>query len=77
MKGQQPREMRISVNMKDVKEFLCPKCKGNLFEKLYRIITISKLLPGNTLGKDFQKSIVVFKCANKKCGHVLKGTTPV
>lgn len=69
--------MNVNIDMKDVKEFLCPECNGNLFEKIWKVLFISKLIPANPTGKDFLKPVAQLKCANKKCGHVLKGITPV
>lgn len=67
------KQEEVKIDKKDIKEFKCPKCKGNLFTLVYRILLISKLLPLNTTGKDIIKPMPHFKCVNKKCGHILKG----
>jgi len=70
------KQAKVGIDPKDLKEFKCPECSGNLFDLVYKILQISKLLPSNPTGKDIMKPVPYFKCANKKCGHILKDIRP-
>ena len=70
------KKVNININMKDATDFKCLKCDGNLFDVVYSIFKISKMLPSNQTGEDIIKPVPHFKCANKKCGHVLKDIRP-
>ena len=67
---------QVKVNLEDATEFLCPECSGNLFNLTYKILKISKIAPSNPTGKDLMQPAPYFKCANKKCGHLLKNVRP-
>jgi len=71
-----PKKVNINIDLKDATDFKCPKCDGNLFDVVYSIFKISKMLPSNPTGKDIIKQVPHFKCVNKKCGHILKDIRP-
>lgn len=65
-------KQKLNIPMNETSEVNCPKCNKNIFDITYKIIKVSKLSPHNTSNQDLIKPIPHFKCANKKCGHVLK-----
>lgn len=64
---QQPR-----INASDITEFLCPKCRGNLFDIKYKIGKVAKVAMSNPTNRELFIVQSVYKCASRKCGHVLK-----
>ena len=60
----------------DIVEFLCPKCKGNLFDIKYKIGKVSKVAMSNPTTRELFIVQSVYKCASRRCGHVLKEVLP-
>lgn len=70
--GEIMKKQQIKIDMKETTTFICPKCKGNLFDIKHKIFKVSKLSQSNPTGKDVFMPVIVFKCAIKKCGYLVK-----
>lgn len=67
-----PKQIKVDIPINEATEVTCPKCGSNIFDIVYKVFKMSKLSPHNPTKQDIIKPMPYFKCANKKCGHVLK-----
>jgi len=73
-KGSQPQKPQL--NPADIKEFVCTKCEGNLFDIVYKIGKVSTLAGSNPTGNNIFLVQNMYQCNNKKCGYLVKEVLP-
>lgn len=67
-----PKQVELDIPMGEAAEVICPKCDGNIFDIIYKVLKVSKLSPHNPTNQDIIKPMPYFRCISKKCGHILK-----